>query len=59
MSRPRQLRSAVESVRHYTDDARGSEWTLKYDEPEVEIVARGRNPSATFSTEGHLYFNVA
>ena len=29
------------------------EWTLKYDEPEVENVARGRSPSATFSTEGH------
>jgi len=28
---------------------RGSEWTLKYDEPEVENVARGRSPSATFS----------
>jgi len=31
----------------------GSEWTLKYDESEVENVARGRSPSATFSTEGH------
>ena len=31
----------------------GSEWTLKYDEPEVETVARGRSPSAAFSTEGH------
>jgi len=31
----------------------GSEWTLKYDEPEVENVARGRSPSATFSTVGH------
>ena len=31
----------------------GSEWTLKYDEPEVENIARGRSPSATFSTEGH------
>jgi len=28
----------------------GSEWTLKYDEPEVENIARGRSPSATFST---------
>jgi len=28
----------------------GSEWTLKYDEPEVKNVARGRSPSATFST---------
>jgi len=26
----------------------GSEWSLKYDEPEVENVTRGRNPSATF-----------
>jgi len=25
--------------------------TFKYDEPEVENVARGRSPSATFSTE--------
>jgi len=31
----------------------GSEWTLKYDEPEVENVARVRSPSATFSTQGH------
>jgi len=31
----------------------GSEWTLKYDEPEVENVARWRSPNATFSTEGH------
>ena len=31
----------------------GSEWTVKYDEPEVENVARGHSPSATFSTEGH------
>ena len=33
----------------------GSEWTLKYDEPEVENVARGHSPSAsaTFSTKGH------
>jgi len=31
----------------------GREWTLKYDKPEVENVARarGRSPSATFSTE--------
>jgi len=29
------------------------EWTLKYDESEVENVAGGRSPSATFSTEGH------
>jgi len=27
--------------------------TFKYDGPEVEKVARGRSPSATFSTEGH------
>jgi len=27
--------------------------TFKYDEPEVENVARGRSPGATFSTEGH------
>jgi len=27
--------------------------SLKYDEPEIENVARGRSPSATFSTEGH------
>jgi len=26
--------------------------TLKYDEPEVENVARGCGPSATFSTKG-------
>jgi len=32
----------------------GSEWNMKYDEPEVENVARGRSPSATFSIEGHL-----
>jgi len=31
----------------------GSEWTLKYDEPEVENVARGHSPDATFSTKGH------
>ena len=31
----------------------GSEWTLQYDEPEVENVARGRSPSATFLTGGH------
>jgi len=31
----------------------GSEWTLKYDEPEVENVARLRSLSATFSTEGY------
>jgi len=31
----------------------GSEWTMKYDEPEVENVARGRSPSATFSSRGH------
>jgi len=31
----------------------GSEWTLKYDEPEVENVARGHSPGATFSTKGH------
>ena len=31
----------------------GSEWTLKYDEREVENVALGLCPSATFSTEGH------
>jgi len=31
----------------------GSEWTLKYDELEVENVARECSPSATFSTEGH------
>ena len=30
-----------------------SEWTLKYDEPEVENVARGHSQSATFSTGGH------
>ena len=29
----------------------GSEWTLKYDEPEVENVARGRSPSATFQQQ--------
>ena len=33
-------------VPHYTDDA-------QYDEPRVENVARGRSPSATFSTEDH------
>ena len=32
----------------------GSEWNMKYDEPEVENVARGRSPSVTFSIEGHL-----
>ena len=39
----------------------GSEWTLKYDEPEVESVTRRRSPSVTFSTEGHhiSMFNVA
>ena len=31
----------------------GSEWTLKYDEPEVEIVVRGRSSSATFSTKNY------
>jgi len=34
----------------------GSEWTLKYDEPEVENVARGRSPSVTFLAEGHHIF---
>jgi len=29
----------------------GREWTLKYDKPEAENVARGRSPGATFSTE--------
>jgi len=27
--------------------------TSKYDEPEVENVARGRSPSSTYLTEGH------
>jgi len=36
-----------------------SEWTLKYDEPETENVTRGRSPSATFTTEGSSYINVA
>jgi len=27
--------------------------TSKYDEPEVENVARGLSPRATFSTESH------
>ena len=36
----------------------GSEWTLKYDEPEVKNVARRRSPSVTFSTEGHQVHNV-
>ena len=31
----------------------GGEWTLKYDEPEVENVTRGRSRRATFSTEGY------
>jgi len=31
---------------------------MKYDEPEVENVARGRSPRATFSTSGSSYFNV-
>jgi len=30
-----------------------SECDIKYDEPEVQNVARGCRPSATFSTEGH------
>jgi len=30
-----------------------SKWTLKYDEPEVENVARGLSPSVTCSTERH------
>ena len=30
-----------------------SEWTLKYDEPKVENVTRGRCLSVTFSAEGH------
>jgi len=36
----------------------GSEWTLKYDETEVENVSLGLRPRATFSAEGH-HFNVA
>ena len=31
----------------------GQSPTSRYDEPEVENVARGCSPSATFSTEGH------
>ena len=31
----------------------GSEWTLKYDEPEFENVTRGRSRNVTFSTEGN------
>jgi len=30
--------------------------TCKYDEPEVENVARGRSLSATFSTSGNIIF---
>jgi len=30
----------------------GSEWTLKYDEPEIENVALGLCPCAAFSTSG-------
>jgi len=39
----------------------GSEWTLKYDEPEIENVALELHPRATFSTSGSCssYFNVA
>jgi len=33
----------------------GSEWTLKYDEPEVENVARG----PTIFDRGSSYFSVA
>jgi len=29
--------------------------TIKHDEPEVENVARGRSPRATFSTSGSSY----
>jgi len=36
----------------------GSEWTLKYDEPEIENVALELHPRATFSTSGSSYFNV-
>jgi len=31
----------------------GSQWTLKYDEREVENVALGLRPRATFLIEGH------
>jgi len=31
----------------------GIDWTLKYDEPEVENVARRCSPSGTFLTEDH------
>jgi len=40
-------------LHHYTQMMHGSEWTLKYDESEVENVARGHSQSATFSTGGH------
>jgi len=33
----------------------GSEWTLKYDETEVENVSLGLRPCATFSAEGHHF----
>ena len=36
----------------------GSEWTLKYDEPKVETVAREWSQIAIFATSGSSYFNV-
>ena len=33
--------------------------TFKYDEPEIENVARRRSPSATFSTEVHQSFGTS
>jgi len=36
----------------------GSEWTLKYDEPEIQNVARWRSPSADIFNQRSSYFSV-
>jgi len=43
---------------HIIQMMHGSEWTLKYDEPEVENVARECSTSDIFN-QGSSYFNAA